>query len=84
MKPVHSYLGFKTFDLTQGQVHKLPEPDGSFRVVAVFPKTWVAEAPVNVTGVNGETIEWKPYSVTEWDEVVLATIPAPAAKDENQ
>lgn len=85
MKPVYHYLGFKTFDLTQGQVHKLPEPDGSFRVVAVFPKEWTALEPaVRVTSVHGETVEYKPYTVLAWDEILLATIPAPASKGEGE
>jgi len=77
MKPVHTYGGYQTFDLTEGKVHRLAQPDGSAKIVALFPKVWTEGPRQTMPLLNGQVVEWKPYWVTEWDEVVLATVPAP-------
>lgn len=82
MKPVHTYAGYLTFDLTQGAVHRLAQPDGSVKVVALFPSKWENVGRQSVAVANGETFNWMMYRVLEWDEVVLKVIPA-ASKPKN-
>lgn len=77
MKPVHEYGGYVTFDLTACVVHALPNSDGTTRIVAMYPKKWIAHEKQSVTMVNGEVADYRPYTVTEWREVILATVPAP-------
>lgn len=78
MKPADTYTGYRTFDLTVANVHVLANDDGSKRVVARYPKTWTKGDRIEgLSTVNG-LVDMCPHDVTEWAEVVLATIPAPA------
>lgn len=82
MRPLHEHGGYCGFDMTEGRVHRITDPDGSVRVVAYFPKQWVGREPVPMVGVNGKTFFWTPYEVTEWEEITLATILAPTVEPE--
>lgn len=82
MKPVHEHFGHGTYDLTEGKIHKIANPDGSQRVVAFFPKKWNVRSEVLQVSINGRMAMLKHYEVIEWEEIVLATIPAPTIKPE--
>lgn len=75
MKPVHTYTGYTTMDLTACVVHALQNDDGSTRIVACYPKKWVALEKQPMMSVSGP-VQMRPYHVTEWHEVLLATVPA--------
>lgn len=83
-KPAFLEHGFRTDDLTRCLVHRFVEQDGSARVVAFWPKTWLANEPVQMPTISGRVVDVTVYDVTEWDETVLATIPAPAVEGESQ
>lgn len=78
MKPVHEYAGYRTVDLTECKVHKIAQTDGSAHIVAFYPKTYVAvTAAQHLPVANGRMLPFISYQVTEWDQVLLAVIPAP-------
>lgn len=79
MKPSADYTGWKTIDLTACNVHALVQPDGSTNIVARWPKTYTKGEPGPYGTVKGETVHFSQYDVTEWHEVVLTTVPAPAS-----
>lgn len=76
MRPVHEHGGYVTFDLTACVVHALTGEDGTTRIVAMYPKKWVAHEKQTMRTVGGQVLEHRPYTVTEWHEVILATAPA--------
>lgn len=77
MRPIHKQSGYRTMDLTMGAIHRLKQDDGSVKIVAWFPKVWTQSEPYAVMGATGKELVWRHYDVTEFDEVVLAIVPAP-------
>jgi hypothetical protein len=82
MKPAHQFVKYNVLDLTEGRIHKLVDPDGSSRVVAYFPRDYTAIGLTSALDLNSETVNLTTYQVTGWEEITLATIPAPAPTGE--
>ena len=72
MKPVHSYFGHVTMDLTECKVHCI---DGE--LVAFVPKTWDVVGEVNAhVAATGEMVKLKQYRVTDWDAQKIGPVNA--------
>lgn len=85
MQPAHNFSGYSTMDLTACPVHCVPDPEsttGGRKIVAYVPKKWTALGPKrDVPTANGRTMAATAYSIDEWEEVLLALVPAPIRAD---